>query len=77
MIDLNSLLDSGSGWVLTSANGINDSGQITGTGIFQGQTHAYLLTPTVPEPSSFLLAGSGVVGMLVLYITRWRPRRSA
>jgi probable HAF family extracellular repeat protein len=64
MVDLNSLIDPQSGWVLASASGINDSGQITGTGIYQGQTHAFLITPpSVPEPSPPLLI---VVGVLCL-----------
>ncbi len=44
--DLNSLIPSSAGWTLVHANGINDSGQIVGTG--QNpllQTHAFLLTP--------------------------------
>ena len=32
-------------WTLTWAFAINDSGQITGQGQINGQTHAYLLTP--------------------------------
>ena len=46
MIDLNSLLPSGSGWVLEGASGINDAGQIVGTGSYNGQARAFLLTPT-------------------------------
>lgn len=42
--DLNTLIDSGLGWVLQIATGINDNGQITGTGTVGGQTHAFLLT---------------------------------
>src|ERR1700722_930489 len=45
MQDLNSLIPAGSGWTLTWAFAINDSGQITGQGEINGQTHAYLLTP--------------------------------
>jgi probable HAF family extracellular repeat protein len=45
-IDLNTVLLSGSGWTLVGANGINDSGQITGCGsVSDGSTHAFLLTP--------------------------------
>jgi probable HAF family extracellular repeat protein len=43
--DLNGLIPANSGWVLTSANGINDAGQIVGTGAINGQLHAFLLTP--------------------------------
>jgi surface-anchored protein len=42
-IDLNTLVPPGSGWVLQTAEGINDRGDIVGSGTFQGQTRAYLL----------------------------------
>ena len=45
MIDLNSLLPANSGWQLQLANGINDAGQIVGSGTnAAGQSHAFLLT---------------------------------
>jgi len=44
MTDLNSLLPANSGWQLGSATGINDSGEIVGTGSFNGQPHGFLLT---------------------------------
>jgi len=45
-IDLNTLIDPASGWTLTSANGINDSGWIVEQGINpQGESHAFLLVP--------------------------------
>jgi len=44
MTDLNTLIPGGSGWVLQIATGINDNGQITGTGTFNGQPRAFLLT---------------------------------
>jgi probable HAF family extracellular repeat protein len=45
MQDLNSLIPVGSGWVLSIANGINDSGEIVGYGLIHGKTHGFLLTP--------------------------------
>jgi probable HAF family extracellular repeat protein len=45
MTDLNSLIPSDSGWTLQVANAVNDNGQITGYGLINGQTHAFLLTP--------------------------------
>ena len=48
MLDLYTLIPPDSGWVrLTSADGINDAGQIIGTGVLPGydNVHAYLLTP--------------------------------
>ncbi len=64
MIDLTQSLVNGQGWDITSATGINNYGQITGTAVYNGQTHAYLLTPVlsaVPEPSSVWLIGLGLV----------------
>ena len=53
-IDLNTFLPAGSGWVLTSAEGINDQGDIVGFGTFGGNTRAFLLQ-SVPEPGSAAL----------------------
>jgi probable HAF family extracellular repeat protein len=47
--DLNNMLVGGDGWVLTSANEINNNGQIVGYGTFQGKPRGFLLTP-VPSP---------------------------
>jgi probable HAF family extracellular repeat protein len=55
--DLNSLIPTGSGWVLTRANAINDSGAIVGTGVLNGQTHAFLLTSQASVQSSTVNAG--------------------
>jgi probable HAF family extracellular repeat protein len=45
MTDLNTLIPSNSGWVLTQATGINDSGRIVGNGLYNGNQRAFLLTP--------------------------------
>jgi probable HAF family extracellular repeat protein len=45
MVDINSLLPTNSGWVLQQANGINDLGQIVGTGTHDGLSRAFLMTP--------------------------------
>ena len=58
MQDLNNLIPAGSGWVLTTAWDINDSGYIVGEGTFGGAQHAFLLTPT-PEPGCLALLGLG------------------
>ncbi len=64
LLDLNSLLDPVSGWYLSSANDINDLGQIVGSGTINGQTHAFLLSPsTVPVPAAAWLFGSGLMGL--------------
>lgn len=46
MQDLNNLIPADSGWLLLYANAINDKGQITGQGIVNGESRAFLLTPT-------------------------------
>lgn len=65
MIDLNSLIDPTTGWVLNEASDINESGQIVGWGIYNGQTRAFLIT-AVPEASIYgmMLAGLGLVGFI-------------
>lgn len=62
-IDLNTMIAPGSGWVLRSAEGINDAGDIVGFGTFGGQSRAFMLT--IPEPATLsLLAGAGVLALL-------------
>jgi hypothetical protein len=64
----------GSGFTLLSANGISDSGYITGQAFApDGQTHAFLLTP-VPEPAGLVLLGTGAVALLGY--RSWRRARS-
>ncbi len=75
-IDLNTLLDPATfaaGWVLTSANDINDLGWIVGnaTNATLGITRGFLLTPTaVPVPAAVWLFSSG------LGIMAFRRRKS-
>jgi probable HAF family extracellular repeat protein len=45
MKDLNNMIPAKSGWVLTSATGIDDAGEIAGTGIYNGATMAFRLEP--------------------------------
>jgi len=73
MVNLNSLIDPNSGWVLQNATSINNNGQIAGSGLFNGQTRAFLLN-AAPEPSApcVLAIGLGAVGLLVA-----RKRRSS
>ena len=45
--DLNRLIPGNSGpWVLLTATGVNDAGEIVGTGTYNGTERAFLLTPT-------------------------------
>jgi probable HAF family extracellular repeat protein len=75
-VDLNDVISAALGWTLENATGINDQGQIVGTGLAaDGLQHAYLLNPTlspVPEPAMYGLAG---VGMLMLASLRRRLTR--
>jgi probable HAF family extracellular repeat protein len=57
---LNGLLPAGSGWTLHSATGINDRGQIVGTGDHAGVERAYLLTPVFDATVNFQPAASPV-----------------
>lgn len=45
MQDLNNLIPSDSGWVLSEARSINNKSQIVGFGVINGQTRAFLLSP--------------------------------
>jgi len=49
-------------WTLYKAQGINNRGYIVGSGLIDGEEHAYLLKP-VPEPGTLLLVGAGFIGL--------------
>lgn len=63
ILDLNTLLPAGSGWVLLSAESINTRGDIVGVGTYNGASRAFLLS-VVPEPSVTLLIGMAGLGLL-------------
>jgi probable HAF family extracellular repeat protein len=71
MIDLNQLLPLNSGWIIDGAYGINGFGDIVGTGTLNGQSYAVELVPSsallvgTPEPGTILLAGLGLLVVLV------------
>jgi probable HAF family extracellular repeat protein len=69
MLDLNLLVSTDSGWLLGAATGINDLGQIVGTGDYRGQGRAFLLTP-VPEPTGYALCGAALIGAALLMMHR-------
>lgn len=71
MHDLNDFIDPTSGWELTSAYGLNNSGQIVGLGRLNGEVAAYLLTP-IPEPGTLLLAALGMLALGLARRTRSR-----
>jgi len=45
IIDLNTVEGIPSGWILAKAEGINNSGQIVGRGVYDGSDRAFLITP--------------------------------
>ena len=54
LYDLNDLIPRRSGWFLIEANGINDRGEIVGTGVYRNRRKAFLLKqlqPFRPGPS--------------------------
>jgi len=74
MLNLNALLPANSGWVLEEAFGINNAGQITGMGLYDGQETAFLMTDpsdiaAIPEPSALLLMAAGI-GLIALLRAR-------
>lgn len=50
MVDLNTVVWNGNGWLLREAMAINDAGQIAGEGLFNGQPRAFLLQPMAQSP---------------------------
>src|SRR6267143_1281039 len=48
MQDLNNRLLVDSGWIFQEADGVNDGGQIVGSGLHNGATRAFRATPVVP-----------------------------
>jgi probable HAF family extracellular repeat protein len=56
--NLNALLPAGSGWLLKTANGMNDYGQIVGTGYHNGLSVAFLLNPPPPLAPGGLTASA-------------------
>jgi probable HAF family extracellular repeat protein len=82
MLDLNALIPGGTGWELLEAYGINNAGQIVGEGLWNGESHAFLLNPAVihaaftlpvtrtPEPGTIGLAA---LGFLLVWVWGCSP----
>jgi probable HAF family extracellular repeat protein len=79
VVDLNNEIPSGSGWVLGQATGINNQGQIVGTGMSpNGLEHAFLLTPAGDSPiDSRLVTASAGELRIVMYVSDSSNRSAA
>jgi uncharacterized membrane protein len=85
-IDLNTLIDPASGWLLGRALGISDTGWIVGMGLFDAdgpegqdaQLRHYLIhvpaTAVVPEPESLALCVSSLWAIGIFALRKRRPR---
>lgn len=61
-LDLGVMLKPGAGWTLTSAQAVNDRGEIVGDGVIGGKQHAYLLQPlATPLDSTVSVSSSPLV----------------
>lgn len=45
LVDLNTLIPSGTGWNLQQTDAANDKGEIVGFGTLSGSTRGFILTP--------------------------------
>ncbi|MBV8215761.1 MAG: hypothetical protein JOZ08_21300, partial [Verrucomicrobia bacterium] len=71
--DLNRLIPGNSGpWVLLTATGVNDAGEVVGTGTYNGTERAFVLTPTtqptVPAVPIDLAASSGNAVVTLIWL---------
>ena len=70
-LSLDSLIPSGTGWLLSIAEDINSSGQIVGYGTLNGEANAFLLTPVVEyggvvsAPGSIFLIMAGTFALRI------------
>jgi probable HAF family extracellular repeat protein len=64
MQDLETLIPANSRWFFFSAEAINDAGQIVGTGLFEGYSAGFLLTPIAPPDTTPPVITSQVTGTL-------------
>lgn len=77
VVDLNSLIAAGSGWVLEHATAINDNGWIVGTGQLNGSPRGFVLIPPsapITCPCGAAIALGVLVGAIWLATRRRRVR---
>lgn len=77
LIDLNTLIDPASGWVINGASGINDLGQIVASACrdFQCGSVRLDLVSAVPEPGMALMLLPGVLAVMGVRRRRMRNRQ--
>ncbi len=65
VVDLNTLIETNSGWILRDARAINNSGLIIGSGVFNGEAREFLLSH-IPKPAttSLVFSVTSFSGML-------------
>lgn len=64
--DLNNLIRNNPGWILQQANGINDSGQIAGTGTISNQSRAFRADPIVTPTGGITVGNISTAGGSVI-----------
>lgn len=81
MLNLNDYIVDTFNGHLMGARAINDLGQILGVGVLDGVTQPILLNPIddqgpvpTPEPSTFLLLGTGLLGIVAIGRKKYRTR---
>jgi probable HAF family extracellular repeat protein len=72
MIDLNSLIDEHSGWVLQAAYGINDDGVVVGEGLMHGSPRGFRLT--LPSAEDADVTAPLVTAVSATPDTLWPPK---
>lgn len=77
LIDLNTLIDPASGWVISGASGINDLGQIVASACrdFECGSVRLDLVSAVPEPGMALMLLPGVLAVMGVRRRRLRNRQ--
>jgi probable HAF family extracellular repeat protein len=74
--DLNTLIPADSGWSLWFAAAINDNGQVVGSGTFNGEPRAFLLTPGATSPDPMIpLPPAAIPGAALLILLAGRYAR--
>jgi probable HAF family extracellular repeat protein len=66
LLRLDDLIPSDSGWSLFNVGGINDTGQIVGNGLFNGEPHQFRLDPVTVAAVPLPVPWAGGAGLLLI-----------